>query len=170
MIISKPFKPRPQTGVLGKHFSLADTSLVMETMYFYKYWQFSVFYRLGQCDPDERNRLCLIPNWASSCCMYTPVRLFSHGTTVPSGPRPPHCRRFAITLTHTTLGMTPLDERSALHGDLYQKTHNTQQHLQFLTTQAGTPLAVQCSSSRSYCYFHVQTCLYMSELVQTGRL
>jgi len=30
----------------------------------------------------------------------------------PSGPRPPHYRGFTITLRHTTLGMTPLDEGS----------------------------------------------------------
>jgi len=28
----------------------------------------------------------------------------------PSGPRPPHYRGFMITLRHTTLGRTPLDE------------------------------------------------------------
>jgi len=59
--ISKSFTPRPQTSVFDKHFLLADTSPVVEMMYFYKYWPFSVFYRLGQCDPDKRNHLCLFP-------------------------------------------------------------------------------------------------------------
>jgi hypothetical protein len=40
---------------------------------------------------------------------------------VPRGPRLSHCRGFTITL-----GMTPLDEWSARHRDLYQTTHNTQ--------------------------------------------
>jgi hypothetical protein len=30
------------------------------------------------------------------------------GATAHSGPRPPHCRGFTITLRHTTLGRTPL--------------------------------------------------------------
>ena len=29
--------------------------------------------------------------------------------TAPSGPGPPHCRSFTITLRHTTLGRTRLD-------------------------------------------------------------
>ena len=41
----------------------------------------------------------------------------------PRGPRPPHYRGFMITLRHTTLGKTPLDERSARRTDL--TTHNT---------------------------------------------
>ena len=35
--------------------------------------------------------------------------------------RSPHCRGFTITLRHSTLGRTPLDECS----DLYLTTHNT---------------------------------------------
>ena len=53
----------------------------------------------------------------------------------PSGPRPPHCRGFAITLRHTTLGRTPLDEWSARRTDLYQTTHNTHNR------QTSMPLA-----------------------------
>ena len=36
-----------------------------------------------------------------------------------------HYRGFMITLRHTTLGRTPLDERSARCTDLYLTTHNT---------------------------------------------
>jgi hypothetical protein len=32
------------------------------------------------------------------------------GATAPGGPGPPHCQGFTITLRHTTLGRTPLDE------------------------------------------------------------
>jgi len=39
-----------------------------------------------------------------------PCIFLYHGATVPSGPGPPHCRRFMITLRHTTLCRTPLDE------------------------------------------------------------
>jgi hypothetical protein len=43
----------------------------------------------------------------------------------PSGPRSPHYRGFMITLRHTTLGRTPLDEWSARRTDIYMKTQNT---------------------------------------------
>jgi hypothetical protein len=43
----------------------------------------------------------------------------------PSGPRPQFWY-FEITLRHTTLGRTPLDEWWALRRDLYLTTHNTQ--------------------------------------------
>jgi len=42
-----------------------------------------------------------------------------------SGPRPPHYRGFMITLRHTTVSRTPLDEWSARRRDLYMTTHNT---------------------------------------------
>ena len=35
---------------------------------------------------------------------------FFYGTTAPDEPGPSHCRDFTITLRHTTLGRTPLDE------------------------------------------------------------
>jgi len=44
-----------------------------------------------------------------------------HGATAPSGPGP-HYQGFAITLRQTTLGRTPLDERSAPRRDLYLTT------------------------------------------------
>jgi hypothetical protein len=49
----------------------------------------------------------------------------SRGSTAPSGPGPPHYGGFTITLGHTTLGRTPLDEWSARCTDLYLTTHNT---------------------------------------------
>jgi len=50
---------------------------------------------------------------------------FSRGATAPSGPGPFHNQGFTITLRHTTLGSTPLDERSARRRGLNQITHNT---------------------------------------------
>jgi len=44
----------------------------------------------------------------------------------PSGPWPPHCREFTITLRHTTVGRTALDEWSAWRSYLYLTTHNNQ--------------------------------------------
>jgi len=38
---------------------------------------------------------------------------FIHGVIAPSGLGHPHCRGFTITLRHTTLGRTSLDEWSA---------------------------------------------------------
>jgi hypothetical protein len=49
---------------------------------------------------------------------------FYHDTTAPNGPRP-HYRGFMITLRHTTLGRTPLDEWSARRTNLYLTIHNT---------------------------------------------
>ena len=49
----------------------------------------------------------------------------THDATAPRGPGPPHCRGFTITLRHTTLGGTPLDERSARRRDIYPTTYYT---------------------------------------------
>ena len=49
-----------------------------------------------------------------------------HGSTAPCEPGPPHCRSFTITLRHTTVGRTPLDESSARrrnHDLTIYKTH-----------------------------------------------
>jgi hypothetical protein len=53
------------------------------------------------------------------------IILFSYGATVPSVSEPPHYRGFTLTLRHTAIGGTPLDEWSALRRDLYLRTHNT---------------------------------------------
>jgi hypothetical protein len=45
--------------------------------------------------------------------------------TAPSVPGYHHCSGFTITLRHTTLGRTPLNEWSARRRDLYLTTHNT---------------------------------------------
>ena len=67
-------------------------------------------------------------------CVYCAVRAQNiyiyispppHSTTAPRGPGPPHHRGFTITLRHTTVSRTPLDEWSAWHSDLYLTTHNT---------------------------------------------
>jgi hypothetical protein len=49
-----------------------------------------------------------------------------NGATAPSGQGPPYFRGFTITVRHTTLSSTPLDEWSARRRDLYLITHNTQ--------------------------------------------
>jgi hypothetical protein len=41
---------------------------------------------------------------------FTGLIFFPNGATDPSGSGPPQYRGFTITLRHTTLGRTPLDE------------------------------------------------------------
>jgi len=57
------------------------------------------------------------------CCV--PMCFSCHGLTALSGQGPPFYRGFTITLRHTTLGRTPLDEWSVLRRYLYLTTHNT---------------------------------------------
>ena len=45
--------------------------------------------------------------------LQTELHYFFHGAKTPSGPGPPHCSGFTITLRHATLGRYPLDEWSA---------------------------------------------------------
>jgi hypothetical protein len=52
-------------------------------------------------------------------------RTFFHGATATHGQEPPHYRGFTITLRHTTLSRTSLDEWSARRRDLYLTKHNT---------------------------------------------
>jgi len=49
-----------------------------------------------------------------------------HVGRAPNGPGPPHYRGFTITLRHTALGRTPLNEWSALHRELYNTQHSQQ--------------------------------------------
>jgi hypothetical protein len=78
---------------------------------------------------------------------------FSNGATAPSGPGPPHYRGFTITLRHTTLGRTRLDEWSARRRDLYLTTHNTHKRqtsmlpagIFFLSVRGFSPLIHFCT-------------------------
>jgi hypothetical protein len=49
----------------------------------------------------------------------------SHAATPNSGPGTPQCWEFTVTLRHTALGRTPLDEWSVRRRDLHLTTHNT---------------------------------------------
>jgi hypothetical protein len=57
-------------------------------------------------------------------CSGKKVLHFFHGATVPREPGPPVHRGFTITLRHTTVGRTPLDELSAHRRDVYLTTLN----------------------------------------------
>jgi hypothetical protein len=65
--------------------------------------------------------------WESDLTIYSfiYIYIFLCDATAPSGPGPPHDRGFTMTLRHTTLGRTPLHERSALRKYLYLTTHHT---------------------------------------------
>jgi hypothetical protein len=66
-----------------------------------------------------------------------------HEATDPSGPEP-HYRDFTITLKHTTLGRTPLNELSARGRDLYLTTHITHKR-QTSMPEAGLKPAIPIS-------------------------
>ena len=59
--------------------------------------------------------------------------------TALSWPGPPHYLGFTITLRHTTLCRTPLDERSARRRDLYQTTHITHKRETSMTLAEVVP-------------------------------
>jgi hypothetical protein len=56
-----------------------------------------------------------------------------------SGPRPPNFRGLVITLRHTKLGRTPLDEWSARRRDLYLTTQNTHKRQTFMLPAGFEP-------------------------------
>jgi hypothetical protein len=60
-----------------------------------------------------------------------------NGVKTSSGPRSPHYRNFTITLRHTTLDRTPLDDWSARRTDLVLLTHIT--HTREFYTPGGIP-------------------------------
>jgi len=68
---------------------------------------------------------------------------FFHNATASSGPEP-HFRDFKVTLRHTTLSRTPLDEWSGRRTDLYLTTHNTHK-TQTSLTPAGFEPAIPAS-------------------------
>jgi len=53
------------------------------------------------------------------------VNFLFHGATAPQGAKVSNYQGFTITLRHTTVGRTALDERSAQCRDFYLTTHNT---------------------------------------------
>jgi len=62
---------------------------------------------------------------SDNSCLYKIILLehhLLHGATSPSGPGPPHYRRFTITFRHNAIGRTPLDKWSARRGELWQHT------------------------------------------------
>jgi len=59
---------------------------------------------------------------------------------VPIGPSPPRCWSFEITLRHTTLGRTHLDEWSAHRRDIYLTKYNTHKRQTFMPRVGFEPM------------------------------
>jgi hypothetical protein len=72
----------------------------------------------------------------------------------PSGPSPPHNRGFTITLRHTTLGRTPLDEGSARRKDLYLTKHNTHNRQISMPSAGFEPTLSVNGQPRTYALDH----------------
>jgi hypothetical protein len=66
-----------------------------------------------------------IKSFLRACCVLNDHIIFPSGPDSPSGPGPPHCWTFEITLRHTLIDRTPLDEWSVQRRDLYRTTYNT---------------------------------------------
>jgi len=63
-----------------------------------------------------------LDNFSLQFRFFTSIVIFAHGATSPGEPGSPHYPGFTITLRHTTLNRSPLDEWSVRHGDLYLTT------------------------------------------------
>ena len=93
----------------------------------------------GTVPPLPLIHLCMLPYQAHKNVPSAGWKwIFSHHDgTAPAGPGPPHYRGFAITLRHTTLGRSPLDEWSSRRRDLYLTVHNTQDSQETSISTAG---------------------------------
>jgi hypothetical protein len=60
-----------------------------------------------------------------NCLLECDAPFYFLGSTARCEPRSSPCRAFTITLRHTTLDRTPLDERTARGRNLYLTTHST---------------------------------------------
>ena len=92
-------------------------------------------------------RVCLYAysSFAGVCrSIYIYTHISPHGAGTPNEPGPSHYQGFTITLRHTTLGRTPLDEWSARLKDLYLATHNTHNR-QTLMSPAGFESTIPAS-------------------------
>jgi hypothetical protein len=84
-----------------------------------------------------------------TCNKYN-VHIFYHGATAPIGPRPPLYRIFMISLRHTTLGRTSLDEWSARGSDLYLITHNIHKRQTSMSLAGFEPIIPASERSQTH--------------------
>ena len=94
--------------------------------------------------------------------------IFPHNATAPSGPGLSQCWDFVITLRHTTVGRTPLDEWSARSRYLYLTTLNTHNRYPWLVWDSR---CMYCSNMRCYrlIWTRLQNCLLSSWETPTWR-
>jgi hypothetical protein len=76
------------------------------------------------------------------------IYFFSMAQQPHSGPGPPHDRGFTITLRHTSLGRTPLDEWSARRRDLYLIPHDTHKRQTSIPQRDSNPQSQQANGRR----------------------
>jgi hypothetical protein len=75
----------------------------------------------------------------------------------PSGPGLPHYPGCTITLRHTTLGSTPLDEWSARCRDLYITTHNTHKRQTSMSPVGFEPAIPASARPQTHALDHAAT-------------
>jgi len=91
---------------------------------------------------------------------------FYHDATAPSGPRSPHYQGFTITLRHTTLGRTPLDECSARRER--PLSDNTQHSLQTFYITRSVNKVMRLIQYNSVITFKIQIELVPFKIVPLG--
>ena len=77
--------------------------------------------------------------WSAFSRISVNLKYFFRGATDPNVSGRLHCRGFTITLRHTTLGKTPLEEWSARRKGLYLTTHNTHKREAFMPSAEFNP-------------------------------
>ena len=78
----------------------------------------------------------------------TIIHFSPRGATAPSGPRPPHCRGLTITLKHTTISRTAMDEWSAWRRNCYLTTHNIRKRQTSIHRRDSNPHSQQARGRR----------------------
>jgi hypothetical protein len=78
------------------------------------------------------------------------LNFISHGAIVPCRPGTPHYRGFTITLRHTTLDSTPLDEWSARRRDFYLTVPNTHRGQTSMPPAGFEPTILASERRRTY--------------------
>jgi hypothetical protein len=97
---------------------------------FISIWARSILFTFQADDMNQQGLIRQRKVLRGNTCMNTVALNTKYWVVVPwldspSGPGPPHCWGFEITLRYITLFRTPPDEWSARHRDLYLTTHNT---------------------------------------------
>jgi hypothetical protein len=90
---------------------------------------------------------------------------FFCGPTSHIGSGPPHCWGFTITLRHTTLIRTPLDEWSARRRDLYLTARNTHKRQTSMSSVGFKPTIPASKQPQTHALARVATGIGWSESV-----